>query len=436
MNLDRLIHPSKNFAELTDADVDQFLTVRAFGSENLNIEFKQQFPQKPQSTKYEIRDVCKYIVGFSNEGGGLVLYGVSDNIKDPGLSYPSYLKGLQNHPSLEDLSSWIKGRVHPLIASPSIRFFTVGGHKIAVLKIPEGVNKPYCYHDPAGSVAFFKKTSGGIVELSPGEIREFHHTQMLGQAIQVTRAAELQGISPGPRVDNRSSRFKHQEAILPKLESPNDFGLVGIYCLPATRVELPVDTLAKFLESHRFRFSEFMHYLHQIDTFQNGVSAGYFPRAIRTDVKSTARFTLYRDGLVAFDALADTFMNGDKTLNPIWLAYEIQRQLQLAKALLKPSGVQQLRILVDLVNVEDFSMAIEDRWQPSSKYAGPHEPVIRDINFDEIHDFDGSNRNVIMPLVQNIMDEISRIFGFSKAWPGIQDSSGRLAYVKGLENQR
>ncbi len=84
-----------------------------------------------------------------------------------------------------------------------------------------------------------------------------------------------------------------------------------------------------------------------------------------------------------------------------------------------------------------FSMAIEgSRWQPSSKYAGPHEPVIRDISFDEIYDFDGPNRNVIMPVAQDIMDEISRIFGFSKAWPGIQDSVGRLAYVKGLENQR
>ncbi len=52
MNLDRLIHPDKNFAELTDVDVELFLSVRAFGSENLNIEFKQQFPQKPQSSKY------------------------------------------------------------------------------------------------------------------------------------------------------------------------------------------------------------------------------------------------------------------------------------------------------------------------------------------------------------------------------------------------
>lgn len=118
MNLDRLIHEAKNFAELTNSDVEDFLRKRPFGSENLNIEFKQEFPQKQQAGRYEIREICKYIVGLSNEEGGLVIYGVSDNIKDPALAYPAYVKGLPHYPTLEDLSSWVNDRIHPLVASP------------------------------------------------------------------------------------------------------------------------------------------------------------------------------------------------------------------------------------------------------------------------------------------------------------------------------
>jgi len=71
MDVDRLIHVSKHFAELEDADIGVFLRERKFRSEHLNIEFKSAFPQKPGG-KYEIKKVCKYVVGFSNEEGGLV----------------------------------------------------------------------------------------------------------------------------------------------------------------------------------------------------------------------------------------------------------------------------------------------------------------------------------------------------------------------------
>lgn len=439
MNLDRLIHQAKNFAELADSDVEDFLRNRAFGSENLTIEFKQEFPQKPQGGKYEIRDICKYIVGLSNEEGGLVIYRVSDSIKDPNLLYPNYIKGLQNYPSLEDLSLWVKDRVHPLMASPSIRFFMVAGQKVAILKVPAGANRPYCYHDPSTKgVTYFKKTSGGIAELSPDEIREFHRTQMLDQAIQLLRAAESQGAVATAATSQSSEKLEqHKHAVWPKLENLTDFGLIGIYCSPLPWVEIHVDKLSQFLEVHRFRFSELMRHFPEIEVFQNGVSVGFFPRAIRRDIKSTARVTLYRNGLVAFDALADTFMDGDKALNPFWLSYEIQRQMQLAKALLMPFGVQRIRVAVNLDNIQNFSMTVEGTFErASSKYVGPHEPVSRDVNLPDIHDFDGEKRNVVIPVVQDIMDEVSRIFGFSKAWAGLWDQTGKLAYVKGLENQR
>jgi hypothetical protein len=113
--------------------------------------------------------------------------------------------------------------------------------------------------------------------------------------------------------------------------------------------------------------------------------------------------------------------------------------MQLSKALLVNFGVQRIRVVVDFENIGDFSMKVEGAFgigSTSSKYIGPHEPISREVNLSEIHDFDGEERNVAMPIVWEIMDEASRIFGFSKAWAGLWDSAGKLAYVKGLENQR
>jgi hypothetical protein len=53
----------------------------------------------------------------------------------------------------------------------------------------------------------------------------------------------------------------------------------------------------------------------------------------------------------------------------------------------------------------------------------------------EIHDYDGDKRNVVIPIVADMMDEVFRIFGLSAA-SGLWDENGRLTYVKGLENQR
>jgi len=191
MDLDRILHEKKNFAELGDADLEEFLRERRFGTEYLNLEFKSGFP-RIENQKFDIRKICKYIVGFSNEEGGLVIYGVADSIKEPSASFPTYIAGFDRHPSLEDLSQWAKDRIHPLIDSPSIRFFTVIGKKLAVLKVPSGANKPYCYLDPkTKSLTYFKKTSGGIEELMPDQVSAFYRAQMIKQANDILRASKI-----------------------------------------------------------------------------------------------------------------------------------------------------------------------------------------------------------------------------------------------------
>jgi hypothetical protein len=442
MDLDRVLHEKKNFAELVDADIEAFLRDRTFGSEHLNLEFKNAFPRRGRS-RWDIGKICKYIVGFSNEEGGLVVYGVADSIKDPATQYPEYVSGLQDYPNPEDLSQWVKDRIHPLVQSPAIRFFNLEQGTVAIIKIPSGVNKPYCYYDPnTKSLTFFKKTAAGIVQLSPDEVREFYRTAMLDQAARLLRGlskVEIREIE-GNEDTGKSRLDQHKEFVLSKLENVDDFGHLSIYCLPDRSVDVPIEELSDFLEANRFGFSEAIRFFPDVEVFQNGVSVGYFPRAIRSDIRSTVRVTLYRDGLVAFDSQADSTMDRDKHLHPYWLSYEIQRHLQLAKAVLKDRGVERIRVVVDLGNIGDFSMKFSsDRFffeQAASEYTGSHQPIDRDVSLAEIHDYDGDKRNIVMPIVQEIMDEICRIFGFSKTLPGVWDEEGKLIYVKGLENQR
>lgn len=231
---------------------------------------------------------------------------------------------------------------------------------------------------------------------------------------------------------------KHRQNVLRKLEDPNQFGLIEIYCHPTQPIDIPVPTLEQFVQQSRLQFSESMKHFPEVDVFQNGVSVGYFPRGIRPDTKSTVRFTLYKDGLVVFDALVDTFLGKDKGLHAGWLSYELQRQLQLTKDLLKNSGVAEISVVLDFEHIGKFPLtfpALSGLWSEESAYAGPHVPIRRTIKLSEVHGYDTPGRNTVMPAVVDIMDEVYRIFGLARA-RNLWDEAGKLMYVRGFENQR
>jgi hypothetical protein len=436
MELDRILHSKKHFGELEDADIEKFLEDRAFGSEHLNLEFKSQFPQKSNG-KSDVREICKYVDAFSNEEGGLLVYGVSDSVKMPNVNFPDYVEGVVGHPSVEDLSQWVRERIHPIATSVAIRFFLVRGKRVAIVKIPAGVNKPYCYKELQGNgVAYFKKTPGAIVELSPDEIREFHRTHLIDQSRRILRAADMHEGTERSGAPQYSEKLKnHRKYIQPQLENIKDFGFVGIYVWPVNNVDISVSRLREFMEYNRFAFSETLRYSPAVETFQSGVSVGYFPRGLRRDVKSTCRTTLYRDGLVAFDAQVDTFMEGRRGLHTGWLTYELQRHLQLTKELFKDQDVSFVHVTLEFENVEDYGVVID--WHFSDGQYNQREPIIREVELSKVHDHNGDKRNIVMDDVRNILDEVYRVFGFSNAnAPRLWDDRGQLTYVKGLENQR
>lgn len=438
MNLDRILHEKKQFAELADEDIELFLRERRFRSEHLNLEFKSVFPLKSNG-KYDIREICKYIAGFSNEEGGIVLYGVADNIKDAAVSFPDYVPGLAKHPSVEDLSLWVTERIRPLVQSPAIRLFRIQEHTVAVLKVPEGVNRPYSHYDPSTkSLTFFKKTAGGIKELEPDEVKDLYWDAILDQARKIVRAGALKGVSPAQEEEAEDPLRQHREWAIGKLENSVDFGRLAIYCVPDRELNIPVDVLRQFVQTHRHDFSEVMRFYPDVEILQDGVSVGFYPRAVRQDIKSTARMTLYRTGLVAFDSQVDTTMDRENIVQPYWLTYEIQRHLQLAKAVLSDARVKKIHVALEADNIKNFSVAFGT--QTLNKlvypYSGSHRPIERDVDLADIHDYNGPKRNVVFPAVVEMMDEICRIFGLSKTPPGVWDGNGYLIYVQGLESQR
>jgi hypothetical protein len=128
----------------------------------------------------------------------------------------------------------------------------------------------------------------------------------------------------------------------------------------------------------------------------------------------------------------------DRRLHAGWVAYELQRQLQLAKAVLKDTEVRSIVVVIHLEHIQSLPMGFpgpSGQWMEDHTYVGPHEPISRVIKLSEIHDHDGDKRNTVMPAVVDIMDEISRIYGQSKA-RNLWDENGRLLYVRGLENHR
>lgn len=442
MNPDKIIHSFKSFDQLDDEDVTAFLRDRTFVSESSTLEFKSALPVG--SSGSEGTEICKLIVGFLNAEGGVVVYGVSDSVNDPDARFPVYVSGLAQYPRPEEITRWAGQRVRPQVKLPAPRLFDVAGRKVLILRVPRGNNKPYCYYDPHTlGVWYFKRTASRIAELTPDEIREFYRTCFTEQVGSFLRDTEFREDIGARRIAIRKRRLEHhQRWVQTKLENPKEFGFVGVYTLPTRPVEIPWGDLNEFLTRHRGRFSSELSRSGEPERVQNGVSAGYFPRAIRQDIKSTHRTTLYTDGLVALDSQVDPLMDSaskglGRILHPYWLSYELQRHLQLSRAILEPRNVDRADLVVEFENIEDFSMGFQgsSSYVDTSPYSGFHLPIERKVNLSEVYKYDGDKRNIAMPAVKDILDEVCRVFGDARP-PGLWDEKGYLTYVKGSENTR
>jgi len=442
MTVDNIIHPIKDFGNVSDGEVTNFLRERKFGSESSNLEFQIKIPV--DGGKSDARQICELIVGFLNADGGVIVFGVSDRINDAAVPFPEYVSGLRGHPNPGKLGQLATKCVSPPVDIPPMRIFNVEGRKVAILKVPPGDNKPYCYYDPRTHAVWYPIRSGNrVVELAPDEIREFYRTSFARQVDRFLRDTQANGDVRASRMAAWRDGVKaHQRWAKSKLEDPQNFGFVGVYTLPTRPVEIPWQYLSDFLMRHRRDFTSELKQAGEPEPYQKGVSVGYFPRAIREEIKSTYRLTLFTNGLVALDSQVDHLMDRaraglGKLLQPFWFSYELQRYLQLSRAVLESWNIDLVDLIVEFENIEDFSMGYQgdSPGVVAVPYSGPSSPIERELRLSEVYAYDGDKRNVAMPIVKDIMAEVCRIFGSAHP-PALWDQNGYLQYVKGLESTR
>ena len=289
MNVNRLLHLTKTFAELLDEDIALFLRERTFRREHLNLEFKMAFQGKSRG-RFDVKDFCKYVAGFSNEEGGIVMFGVADSIKNPAIRYPDYVQGLTSHPSIEDLSTWVTERIFPLVQSPAIRTFSVEGRTVIVLHVPEGYQcRPFVYVEPnSNAFVLFKKTALGA-SASCGQTRPKTST---GRPFS-TRRRVCCG-QRGARGHSRNCDRSGPLVATPCTDGTAAGGPGGLWaCCHLLHTVRRGGHLCRALwtfaaRTHRSRFAESLRYAPSIELFQSGISAGYFPR-VRYDKTLRAR---------------------------------------------------------------------------------------------------------------------------------------------------
>jgi serine/threonine protein kinase len=233
---------------------------------------------------------------------------------------------------------------------------------------------------------------------------------------------------------------KHKDLVIPRLESVIEHGHAGIYCIPRETVNTSIEVLQRFATDHRLAFSEAMRN-HFPEPLQNGISLANIGRGNSKDTRSTERITLYRDGFVAFDGLLDKDLDEPNTLHPYWLSYQILRHMQLAKALLLPLKAVAVTMITELNHIEQYRMIFAraefgSSARSYSPYGGPHEPIVRTLQLEDIPDHDGPGRNTVTATISDVMDEVSRIFSLPETPEGVWEVDGKLAYVKGYENRR
>jgi MinD-like ATPase involved in chromosome partitioning or flagellar assembly len=230
----------------------------------------------------------------------------------------------------------------------------------------------------------------------------------------------------------------HQNLTSPKLEDITTYGFVGVYCYPEEVISISAPELEQFVNQNRFALAEEIRHSQGVDVFQNSVAVAHHRRAIRQDIKSSHRITLYTDGFVALDAQADVMMRNEQQMHLGWFTYEVQRHLQLTKALLENREISAIQVMIDFKNIEQFTLLFAG-WTGlvhTAPYSGHHESLHRLVRLSDIYDHSGVQRNVVMPVVKDIVSEVCRIFGLSQVPPGIWNDSDELIYVKGLESSR
>src|ERR1051326_308680 len=422
-DVDRIIG-EKDFHLLDDNDIATFL--QNHRREDWKVDFKLEFDRSNDIV--DKLKLCKNIVAFANQQGGLIVYGVSNDIITPSVPYPAYIHGCSlKDITPENLSSWIRSYISPGIYATT-RYFRVTGKDIVVIKVPPGTNKPYCYYDstPTAQI-FFRRSTAQVHTLTPEETSAFYRECLLENARMFVCGAAGQAVVPTLAEELKSRIAAHETFVQDKLENTKEFGYLKTYCIPLNQgLILSEDTMADFVQQRK-RYSETLLHSRRTETYQDRYSRGYFADGIDPNIKSSDRVTVYRNGLVVQDSQLDPLFKGDKRTNLWWISYQIQRTLQICYDVLHDLE-SEIYLYVKIENLTGFFIEISDYGEQQYMYTGVSEPIVRRMRLAEIyHDTENWNRTI--PIIKDVILEICKMFGLSSVPNRPWDENDQLRYA-------
>jgi hypothetical protein len=234
----------------------------------------------------------------------------------------------------------------------------------------------------------------------------------------------------------RDHRYlRHAQLVQKYLPYIGKYGYYAINSVVLDGVAIGKDRLRDTMLNPEKKYSETMNLATSTDAHQYGYSKRYeVPRAPE-DNKTAEMVTCYMDGYIVSDGYLDIFMENNNGLNPNWFMYQVQRHLQLTKEVLT-GLVDEVLCIVMFKGIERFEWELYRMHHRSGKmaYTGYHHNIERKISLSDINGRD--KWNIKMDVVEDILTEVARIFGFDKLpqkyW---EDETNEILYAKGFSGR-
>lgn len=231
----------------------------------------------------------------------------------------------------------------------------------------------------------------------------------------------------------RDDRYaRHADLVRKYLPYIDQYGYYAINSLALDKVAISVNRLRDTILNPDKKYSEIVNLASSTDTHQYGYSKRYELGTEPKDKKTSQMVTCYVDGYIVSDGYLDTFMENNNGFNPQWFMYEVHRHLQLTKEVLSGT-VDEVLCIVTFRGIERFEWELYRMHHISGKmpYTGYHRNIERKVKLSDIN---GREKwNIKMDIVEDILLEVARIFGFDKLpqkyW---EDGTNEILYSKGF----
>ncbi len=404
-------------------------------TENNNVEFKQEFNRERDGSLVQI-DFCKVIIGFLNSDlGGVVIYGIADDINENmGEEVSKFVVGHDMAKTrVEDLVGYLRLAVWPPeVGMIHFRQLPISNTRaVTTIYVGSGRSKPYLYYKPndvESGIRSFSRASRVTYELGAPQLHSFFAVRSKGLAPPEQIPLRSRGTESG----NVDSLLKENlEEALRIIKDPDKFGLITICVYPSSHVNVS-DADIKNLVEPRARDVKRMEeiWYGQMEVSQKWYRRLFIPYQLAEERKCTWAITCYRrTGVLFVNSLVDEYMQGKRYLNPFYLAYQIQRLLQMAKELYA-GQTDSIELVLDFKYLEAFGYLIVrfETIETIAPYIGFAGPIELEIGTTEI--FTGEKADLTMPVVERCMGEVAKIFGQDRLPNSLSDSKGEMIFVE------